>query len=368
MTSLPNPTAEAAAAEPRTSRTRCGGWGRRALTGLAWLFTLGTLGLVGLSLAADGLLLAELVNSFQPVLFWLLVVSWLWLMVVRPRCSFSKAACSPGACQVSFGNWQKRGHTMLLVAVTIIAVWTAWRVFSVYLPTAQRPPGPQTLRVMSFNVLGTNLDDQAIMSEVRQVSPDLLIVWEVTYVMAKRLEALRDEYPYGLDRPHYNYTLGFSVFSKHPFTHQQVAWLPERMFSCPIPSMQVEIEGYPIRVLGIHASNPIYGSTWGARNRQLEWLTELVLASDLPTIVMGDFNTTPWSPNLRRFLADTRLRDTRQGQGLHNSWHASCLWLGVPIDHIFVSSDFHVHRRWLGNAQGSDHVPVICDLSIGPSP
>ncbi len=365
----PNPHASSidAAAQARTARPCVNRRGLRFWSRAAHLLAAAVVMAVAFSWLANWTVWAELVNSFQFVLFWSLVVSWFSLWLTKAVGSACPATCDATE-PVPEGTCARRRSAfrscILLAVVAVLAAIHGWRVFSVYWPASQPPPGPTSFRVMTFNVMGTNVDDEAIMREVRAASPDILLIWELTYAMAKRLEALRDEFPYGMDRPHYYYTLGFAVYSKHPLSDQRVTWLPERMLSCPIPEMHFEIGGERIRVLGIHASNPIHGYTWEIRNRQLAALAELVQSSPVPTIVMGDFNATPWSPHIHRFLRTAGLRDTRQGQGLHNSWNSMCLWVGLPIDHIFVSPVFHVLRRQLGNPQGSDHVPVICDLSL----
>ena len=99
------------------------------------------------------------------------------------------------------------------------------------------------------------------------------------------------------------------------------------------------------------------------RNQQYIEIAEKLVAEDVPTVVMGDFNSVPWAPFLRDFIKATGYRDSRQGIGYHASWHAERLELGIPIDHAFVSDEICVHSRTLGNSAGSDHLPVIFEVS-----
>lgn len=110
----------------------------------------------------------------------------------------------------------------------------------------------------------------------------------------------------------------------------------------------------------------------------LRWLKEGTRAS-LPTILMGDFNSTP-DDNGYRLLADTQssgLRDARLASrapaygppGTFNAFKIDSNAV-APIDHIFVSSRLAVERyavvtqHW-GGQLPSDHYPVTVDLVLG---
>ena len=78
------------------------------------------------------------------------------------------------------------------------------------------------------------------------------------------------------------------------------------------------------------------------------------------TILVGDFNCTPWSPAYR-VLASTMQSAT----GRTRTWPAR--WPVVPIDHIFYRGPFQVVRAgaWTGSAarSASDHLPVVAELA-----
>jgi endonuclease/exonuclease/phosphatase family metal-dependent hydrolase len=61
-------------------------------------------------------------------------------------------------------------------------------------------------------------------------------------------------------------------------------------------------------------------------------------------------------PNLR----------VRDGIGLLPSWPTFMYfdWLMIPIDHCLVSDDIRVIMAQLGEAIGSDHLPLIIELEI----
>ena len=110
---------------------------------------------------------------------------------------------------------------------------------------------------------------------------------------------------------------------------------------------------------------------------QVQYLIDKISTFREPTILCGDLNDTP---NSRAYhVLDTRFINTfsQKGWGLGSSFGKSWLmrrFRKVPrmssftrdvmrIDHIFVSSDFEVvSSKVIGDAEGSDHKPIVTEL------
>ncbi len=90
-------------------------------------------------------------------------------------------------------------------------------------------------------------------------------------------------------------------------------------------------------------------------------------------VLMGDFNTTPWSASFRRVLDGSGLLDSatqpsERPRWTRPTWFSRWPGLGLPIDHILLSPSWRIHERRLGPFFGSDHRPVVIELSpIGRS-
>ena len=81
------------------------------------------------------------------------------------------------------------------------------------------------------------------------------------------------------------------------------------------------------------------------------------------TIVAGDLNCTPWSPNFVDLLKSSNLINSGLGHGLAISWTPIPITaLGLPIDHVLVGDGIQVADRKVGPHVGSDHRPVIVDF------
>ena len=90
-----------------------------------------------------------------------------------------------------------------------------------------------------------------------------------------------------------------------------------------------------------------------------EWI---FAGEDLPTIVAGDFNLPVESAIYRRHWADLRNAFSRSGWGTGYSKQTS-LW-GSRIDHILTTADIGTEHTWTAASTGSDHLPVLADLSV----
>lgn len=119
----------------------------------------------------------------------------------------------------------------------------------------------------------------------------------------------------------------------------------------------------PLHLLATHPLPP-GGADYAAwRNEQLANVAHFIGAVEGEAVVIGDLNTTPWSPYFKQLCRDADLRDSAKGFGLQVSWPTFCWPLGIPIDHCLVSPAIGVVDRRTGPNIGSDHSPLIVELT-----
>jgi endonuclease/exonuclease/phosphatase (EEP) superfamily protein YafD len=126
-------------------------------------------------------------------------------------------------------------------------------------------------------------------------------------------------------------------------------------------------DGSELNLIATHPLPPIGAAYAAERNAQLQAVGEAAVDLDSPVIVAGDLNTTSWSPCFRDLLSTSQLRDSRRGWGIHPTWPGPLAALGIPIDHVLVSPEIEIVRRVVGPQIGSDHRPVLVDLSVPPA-
>ena len=77
-----------------------------------------------------------------------------------------------------------------------------------------------------------------------------------------------------------------------------------------------------------------------------------------PAIVGGDFNATPWCEALRG-------APVRIGNPLAEStWLTRWPFIGLPIDHLFVTESVRVSAYKVGPFLGSDHRALVARIHI----
>jgi endonuclease/exonuclease/phosphatase (EEP) superfamily protein YafD len=90
-----------------------------------------------------------------------------------------------------------------------------------------------------------------------------------------------------------------------------------------------------------------------------------------PLLVMGDFNSTPWSYALRGFVSGNGLvRHTHNLLTFPMRWWYADGWNDtlpfLPLDHVMTRGDIAVHELHLGGRTGSDHLPLAFEFSVTP--
>ncbi|RMX08424.1 endonuclease [Corticibacter populi] len=226
--------------------------------------------------------------------------------------------------------------------------------------------GPR-LRMLAANVLMTNRHADALLEQVRQYRPDVLVTLETDAWWQAQLAPLEVDYPYRIACPLDN-LYGMHVYSRLPLHEARIEYLVEP----DIPSMHASLqlrENLRVRLHFLHPAPPSPTENDESTERDVELL---MVAKSLesetgPVVVAGDLNDVAWSPTTRLFRRISGLLDPRVGRGMVNSFHARYWFARWPLDHFFHSDDFELVRIARLPAMGSDHFPVLIELQYHPS-
>jgi len=213
------------------------------------------------------------------------------------------------------------------------------------------------IKLISANVLTSNPDAQALLDWVAQEDPDLLILLEVNATWLKKLAPLHGQFPYREDHPRGD-NFGISLWSRIPMEAKS-DWIGE----VEIPSILATFQGEnAFALFAVHPLPPMNRTMVNSRNRQLQAIGELVVASELPVLVAGDMNTTPWSLALSEFKTQTNLHPARTSWV--STWPVAMPLLGIQIDHVLVSEKLQVVSCERGPDIGSDHWPLLTRFRV----
>ena len=313
------------------------------------------------------LLALSLSNALGPELWWggslnLYLPQWLWAL--------------PGVLLLPLTF---RADRRVAVVPLLALLWVFGPVMGFCPHWPASPDTPEAggtgsrLRVMTYNVKWGGRDGGAVVADIRAFHPDLIQFQDSDGVMDGEIgRALA----------------GWNVRRSGQYLVASHLPLPE------LESRDVSFAGsdhhcvrYLLRVgtadvavYDVHLLSPRGGlvsvrhhevaglvGNAGQRQEEAAHLAGYVRAEPGPTIVTGDLNA-PVQSLVCRQLFDAGLRDafSEAGSGYGYSYGAFT-GVHVPyvrIDHVLVSRQWRVRYCWVGNAEGSDHRPVVADLVL----
>lgn len=232
------------------------------------------------------------------------------------------------------------------------------------------------LRVMTYNVLYTNLDYDAVANVVLTYQPDLVALQEVLPEMMNALEQrLAADYPYSKFGADQNYGTT-AVFSRYPFTD---AYVLDLQAARPAVVVNTKIHDQEITFVAAHLL--AYGLRWVKirdipatlvertveQNQQAKILLGETNNEDGIVIIGCDCNSTETSSSYR--LLDQRLENAaRQAGWLLNLNAPTNSDLDTNLQHIdYVWSRGSLGARGvftINDSGGSDHLPVLAVFNL----
>ncbi|HEY9677131.1 MAG TPA: endonuclease/exonuclease/phosphatase family protein [Drouetiella sp.] len=218
------------------------------------------------------------------------------------------------------------------------------------------------VRILQANLWGgKNRNFDGVTENVERFSPDVFVVSENTKMWSQYFERHLPDYKYKIVE---NLHGGIAVYSKLPLENAHVRYFGEKMR--PRVETVVKCNGNKFFLIAAH---PMIPKMMKMRNDEFKELAASAAQSDIPVILAGDLNCSPWSYYFSKLLDDGRLHDSERGFGIHGSWPAFVLkniayMPCIPIDHFLVSDGVTVLSRELGDRDGSDHLPVFMEVEI----
>ncbi len=246
---------------------------------------------------------------------------------------------------------------VMVIGILAIGVWphVASREPHV-LGTVQA--GERELKVASFNTLWINQNAAAVKAEIDRLDADLITLIEMGPGKRAILGQLKDRYPYQFDCYGVDYC-NFAVLSKLPFadTESRGKWAGPSFIR-----VRLGPEAGGLTVFGVHTIRFPHSQ---AQFREVTEIAKLIEHTPGPRLVMGDFNSTPFSRTLGV------LEDSANLTRLTNlpTWPAQAGLPQIAIDHIFVSSGIRaLEAERIGEPAGSDHYPVTLRIAVPTAP
>ncbi|MEZ4676044.1 MAG: endonuclease/exonuclease/phosphatase family protein [Caldilineaceae bacterium] len=218
------------------------------------------------------------------------------------------------------------------------------------------------LRLMAMNISTSNVGYEKVVAVIRERQPDLVFMSEVREDLLAVLRAeLTDDYPYLHAEPS-RMTLGIAFLSRHPFRSVETVTVSGR--GRRYLRAELEWQGQPVTIVGIHPLPPLRGAWAASRNSEIALMGEIANETTAPFVLLGDLNASPWSIPMRRLMASTDLHYALQGYGVWPTWRLAGPILGAPLDYVLVSPAWQVVNYVEDGDIGSDHLPIQADLVL----
>ncbi len=235
-------------------------------------------------------------------------------------------------------------------------------------PRVRVASSSDSIRVYVANIQMTQSQPQAVLDSINEADPDVIVLVEVFHSTFTELDfTLSDRYTLAQHAAGPG-AFGVALWCKttvcQPDTNPHIT--VHHFAGSILPALELSLtqHGKRLHMIGMHPFPPINHMYWISRNEQLQDMAETVRRRHEPTVIVGDLNNTPWSPTFQEVLRRGQLYDGRRGFGLQASWPQWLpSFLRLTIDQTIVTDPAMVQWRGLGKATGSDHRPVVIDIT-----
>jgi endonuclease/exonuclease/phosphatase (EEP) superfamily protein YafD len=273
---------------------------------------------------------------------------------------------------------------LLLLAIALVAAFVRGRrlffcatpavLFTVVSPLSavltrypyDKPP-PADLTVMTCNLLMVNPDVTPLLNEMLTCKPHVLLLQEYTpraHEAAKA--ALSGAYPYSSFVTRDD-SFGVAIYSRLPFVGEVDNRFPLGRAGVEQTRAVVRLGGRDVAVYNVHLLPPRRLDYTVDSRLQFADLCKALSEERLPYVVGGDLNlteTTPQHRDLKRVGAVDAHDAAGWGPGW--TWPVNSIFRYVPglrMDHVYAGNGLAATRCQTGEGRGSDHRPVVVDLT-----
>ncbi len=245
------------------------------------------------------------------------------------------------------------------IAVVVFAVHLPW--FLTALPeTTKTAIVHESFSITCANVLTTNRQHEAVLADLIDRDPDVIVIVELSSSLSQKLRAeLGTEYPDQIMRPQDRHNFGIGLISKYPVSDVEVFEAGANSGESIAVTITTKKQAY--RVYAVHPVPPMGTQGFEYRNRQLQGIAAHVKRylddhAAFPIVLVGDLNLTPWSPLFASFQTSSGLLRAIDRFDLNPTWYRYPWFpFGLQLDHGLISQNVTCIGYQVGPFTGSDH-------------
>lgn len=219
-------------------------------------------------------------------------------------------------------------HAVLLWTVAVWAARGKWRmVWAVcallgaavlWLPQTQRLPEAVSGQLIWYNVHLHHPQPEAETQRLLALQPDVVALAEID-LANPRWQALRQALPFGCEYESAS-PFALALYARAPLASCEVHFVAD------YPYIRATWSQADAVIYALHPPPPITRELAAHRQQYLQH-TATRIAQEQAVLVVGDLNSTPYSPIFRDFVAQAQLNP-------HTKGHIATWHLGLNIDHV----------------------------------
>lgn len=241
-----------------------------------------------------------------------------------------------------------------------MAVVNALVVLPLYLSSPAEAAAGDDLTIVSFNVDQRTSIRPTTFTWIDVVEPDIVVLVNTTDDWV-RTGAPPSSYQYVNDLP-IDRTYGISVLAREDLNAEILRVTQIRDM---VVRVEASIGDQPVAIYAVQSRASSNQGDADLRKDYFEEVGIMVRRDSLPTVVVGDFQSGPWSHTFRDLQSDADLVDSLQGFGVQTTYPADrWAFLRLPFDHLLHSEELTTIDRYLGPTFGVDHRPIVVRLAI----
>lgn len=263
------------------------------------------------------------------------------------------------------GLWQRQRWSLVwLLPLTINGAL----ILSLAWPGVGRVADGPTLTVLHANIDHKNPRPTAAIDYVNHQVADIVFLQEITPTTLPLIVAGLQNYRLVAAEPKTN-SHGSAMFvpleSSLEIVQKYIIQVPNYS-QRPLLTVDIRFGETIVSLMSVHITRP--GNAGASRFQNIEFQSvadwgRRQMEVNKSVVIIGDFNSTPWSQRIRTMLRRGTLRNSQQGWFWQMTWPGNLPFLfQIAIDHCFHSSDLITQQRSTGPYVGSDHLPLIVTL------
>lgn len=285
---------------------------------------------------------------------------WHWILDLTSHFTWQYAV---GGILLSAGLWLVRDWKFLALAgvLALLNVGELYRHADVGFTSGAAP----TMTVALYNRNVGPADQTAFKQWLTDNAAafDVVVIQEAGASVKRMANELGSLYPFQIQEPR-DHAFGMIILSRHEFREMEKINFPDLPYDNFAARFIIQPPSFkqPVTLYALHAMPPMDDESWRQRNVELTHVAERV-GKDTAAhrLMLGDWNTTPYSPFFADLMSASRLTWKIGGPMPTPTWPTIGLpWLmQIKIDHILSSDTLALADMQRANPAHSDHYALI---------